>query len=359
MRKIAKNMVAKIWNTMRSDKIIYYKHFFPILWAQCLRKVATCNEKYPLAAREISPRWETKEGETIMSRHLIFWTDKELIDYCIEKLPDSLQFGGILPLFGRTERLNDYEFLLADKEVRVRAFEMIKQDLISAYGEVVLDIDIDDYNRNGICECRNKSKCQWCTTPKCGCSRRLICNICWTTFIEPARKVLHYIIEDHFHFHNLVDIWSGQRGMHMWLLDMRIIEWTNEQRKQFIYTLRHPECSPFGDHVYEKILLPLFLDNRVLRGRSMVASRAAVERELYPKLDHKVTESRSHLVGTLLGCHQASGFWRIPLPPHNGKHTFNPEIDSFCPSEVENLGNYLKRFMGPILRVFEGLDVGK
>lgn len=62
------------------------------------------------------------------------------------------------------------------------------------------------------------------------CQDANICGRCWV-FISAAVKVLDSAIRDQFGYTHLLWVYSGRRGIHLWISDKEAMELTDEERK--------------------------------------------------------------------------------------------------------------------------------
>ena len=95
------------------------------------------------------------------------------------------------------------------KTVRAGAFNPMLREL-------VFDIDMTDYDPVRTC-----------------CSNADICKKCWV-FIAAAVQVLDSAIRDEFGYQKLLWVYSGRRGIHLWISDKEAMELSDQQRKVLV-----------------------------------------------------------------------------------------------------------------------------
>ncbi|KAG5505403.1 hypothetical protein GH5_03423 [Leishmania sp. Ghana 2012 LV757] len=82
--------------------------------------------------------------------------------------------------------------------------------------EFVLDIDMSDYDNVRSC-----------------CSGKSICPYCWA-WVSCAAHVLRTVLRDDFGFKYILPVFSGRRGIHLWVCDRRARRMTNDERAALV-----------------------------------------------------------------------------------------------------------------------------
>jgi hypothetical protein len=265
------------------DRERFWKVLFPRAWRGALLRMATCDGRVPLSGCEIVPRWEKPDGRTIMRRTEVFAADDDVVEYAQREQPDTLQIGGKSSAFAGA---------------------------VAAY--FVLDVDVSDYNRAGCCPC-DRSSC---------------CNRCWDMFMVPARQVTEFLMRELMGFRFTFAVYSGARGFHQWVLDERVLGWTNEQRLSVVRRLRqYQRHEAWAQHIYRAILLPRW----TLHYPGVPATFDTVMGALYPRYDEQVSRA-DHLKKMPLLPHQRTR--NVSLPLHLDE-TFLPQVHAVRPGELD------------------------
>ncbi|EDR29967.1 DNA primase small subunit, putative [Entamoeba dispar SAW760] len=302
----------------------YYDKSFPV---ETFYKWITRNKKYS-DTRELS---FTMSDESYI-RYQHFKSNEELKRKLKEKVPIKFDIGAV------------FDKLL----IGVTNTPLLR--------EFIIDIDMDEYNDVRYC-----------------CQGTNICKKCWTLLVA-AVQVLNYILHEQFGFNHILNVFSGRRGIHIWVCDdiamemtdtlrMNIVQYlnlfeakhTNSQNESYIVI---PGRHSLFDDSYQ-ILEPLF--NKYLQDEQIFecserrsrfirliptskqsqcdekedltwdyvkkilsddpkALQRIVFTYLYPRLDINVSMKRNHLLKAPFCIHPATGNVCVPIP-------FNKIID--------------------------------
>ena len=267
----------------KSEKERYYKIFFPIV-CPVLVQMVTQNGKIPLQNVIIVPRY-TINGETVMGKWASFYSCEQLMAFGLEKMPDYFQLGGIFDM-------------VPTPDVR----EANKLGITSAKNPLVLDIDMNDYDRTDVCDCGTQAK---------------MCDQCYFTLLVPAQKFLKYILEKRYGFQKVLYVFSGKRGMHVWVLDDRVWSWTREQRQVFLDSI---SCDAFSIKNDTYIMNDIFNNNL----------------KLFPKFDEAVTVDPCHLKKLPLMMHQDTRNICILFPNLDSGFSFSMKLHCIRPNDMSD-----------------------
>ena len=78
--------------------------------------------------------------------------------------------------------------------------------------ELVFDIDMSDYD----------------TVRQC-CQGKKVCALCWQ-WMTVAARVIRHVVSRHFGFHQFLPVFSGRRGLHIWVCDAKARLLSDDQR---------------------------------------------------------------------------------------------------------------------------------
>jgi DNA primase catalytic subunit len=301
----------------------YYRELFvPI--SDHLVGLATLGGAQDIYLREIE---YTKGNGTRFDRNRRTAHAQGFRDILAREAPASVYLGGCFPESHRDSR----------KQLRALRNE------ISIKNYFVIDIDITDYHdvrAQGIC----------------GCGTHELCDVCWDAFMEPARRVLHFLLSEIMGFKSIVHVFSGRRGFHIWTLDRRVHDLTNPQRELLVnrfgairendahYATR--SCNFFRQEPayvgIVKILEPYFEKYFVNNPRFNLGTRYAEKkllmnpiefknmyefdmlRILMPRFDKNVTTDSTHLTRMPMSIHSKTGYivriipYHVPFIPSKG-----------------------------------------
>jgi DNA primase small subunit len=127
--------------------------------------------------------------------------------------------------------------------------------LITEQRELVFDIDMSDYDTLRSC-----------------CKGKQVCANCWT-WMSTAALILRDIMTNDFGFRHIVPVFSGRRGIHMWILDDAARRLTDEERSaivgyctvigekgaiNIVQELKQEKLHPTLIRVHDRIIAPRF-----------------------------------------------------------------------------------------------------
>ena len=241
----------------------YYGHFFPV---QEVGRFLKRHSQRPDKYREIGMRWLI-EGKVTWQRFNSFGKPEHMIADIQRRKPNAVYVG---PTYNTDPTLR---------------WVLGKERLHPVEQRLVFDVDLTDYDDLRTCECVAKT------------SGLRVCEKCWP-LAAIAVIVLRNLLRYKFGFHEFLCTFSGNKGVHCWVLDQQVLSYTDETRLNIseyfrpfmkgIYTHCVPlQLCPVLEQCYEQVVKPLF-EQHIL-GR-VISFRT----EHGQSLLHKVVQSHQH-----------------------------------------------------------------
>jgi DNA primase catalytic subunit len=192
--------------------------------------------------------------------------------------------------------------------------------------ELRVDVDLNDYKERRFCGCGEDKTC---------------CAMCWDVFICKVAVPILQKIAAQWGFKDTLFVASGNRGIHFWVRDERVMKWTKQQRELFLAILKDPPPNLFRE-IVEEIYWPVF-EKYILRLNKRCPSLTGAENAsnealwnhkkhemqphefeawswqcmhslLYVATDKEVTVTLTHKCKLPFSLHQTSGNCTVPLP---------------------------------------------
>ncbi|KAH0794730.1 DNA primase small subunit [Histomonas meleagridis] len=183
-----------------AEYLMYYQNYFPF---EKIREWISYNGQEPLDNRECS-----------------FWFDDQRFTRWnhIDQLPSLLSRTPPMP----PQRMEIGPVYTHPIQIRN---SIPSSDFHASHRELVFDIDADDFKEIKHC---------------CGDSE--ICEHCWL-FMECALKVLSKALKENFGFKNILYVFSGRRGVHLWVCDKNARELNEAVRRSIVRYLNLKEIT--------------------------------------------------------------------------------------------------------------------
>ena len=219
-------------------------------------------------------------GKGWLARNIFFNNLDALKAYCIRTNPLSVELGMTSP-----------RPPFPAHPLEVRTYVKKRKQAFILRKPLVFDWDID-----------HKIRTKW---GKCKCGERELCNMCWKAFGEPARVTLERALTYWLGYKNIMCIFSGRRGFHMWVLDSHSRTLSEEQRTSILHKITHPVM---GEDMYNdlySILEPHY--NEYHKGAPYQVM------DILYELDTLVTTQIGHLTGLPWFPNANNGVLRLPI----------------------------------------------
>lgn len=143
---------------------------------------------FNIAANNREIAYEYQSGA--YGRYLTFPTFKQFYDRLTSTVPNRFEIGAI------------YENVPKKIENLFGNGKPAGSSNTAIDKEFVFDIDMDDYDPYRTC-----------------CSGSQICDSCWAIFINCSIEILSTILYEYFNWNNFFFVYSGRRGLHLWVMD--------------------------------------------------------------------------------------------------------------------------------------------
>ena len=298
---------------------VYYRNFFP---KDEIKRWITYGKE------EIAPRREC--GFFMTNSQFMRWQNiNNFTHFSIEKDGRILERMEIGPIYSHdmTER------------------QLVGSDFHPEYKELIFDLDADDFK-----------------DIKCCCGDSEICPHCWP-YMHCAIEILTKVLRENFGFKHILVVFSGRRGIHIWVCDKVALSLKGDVRESIVRYLNlklladkkgFKECPLFNDVIEtcEKHFETICVEQHIFSNKK--TSRPAIEilgknifdkvaskiddidhkrilpflkkncgEENYkrlvicytfPRLDTNVTTGMVHLLKSPFSVHPKSGLISVPIP---------------------------------------------
>lgn len=216
---------------------------------EALVQFLTHGGKLPLETRELAFQWE---GGQRFSRFRSFASARELAEALARETPERIEVGAV------------YDRCEPSRSGRVLGREL------------VFDLDLPDYDSLRTCPCKGGPKSAYC-------------DGCWALLARSAR-LLDRMLEQEFGFERRLWVFSGQKGLHCWVLDDAAFSLDEQQREALCDRLtRSPDRRP-----------------------SLVQKSEPGE-WIVPRIDRKVTTQLTHLIKLPFCVHASTKNVSVPV----------------------------------------------
>ncbi|XP_074103830.1 DNA primase small subunit-like [Cotesia typhae] len=192
----------------------YYQLLFPV--EQIVQWLSYGND-LEQSCREYS--FVTVRNE--FSRYESFTSVKELRNQLINLSPARIDVG---PIWGQ------------------RPLWSVKQNTDPLKKELVFDIDLTDYDDVRIC-----------------CQEKNICVKCWK-YMVIACKIIHRSLLEDWAFKNILWVFSGRRGIHVWVCDPIALNFEDDERYMISNFFQVAIINSFGDSQFKLTTITSYIE---------------------------------------------------------------------------------------------------
>ncbi|KAI3644117.1 hypothetical protein MP228_010281 [Amoeboaphelidium protococcarum] len=175
---------------------MFYERLFPSEW---MLQWLSYGDPAILHNREWSYTLTGSSGEEIYVRYQSYMTHREFYADLCKKNPAKIDIGAVYSTKPKNKSMT-------------KSFKPVQR-------EFVIDIDMTDYDQVRSC-----------------CAGADICRKCWT-LMTVSIKVIDECLRSDFGFQCLLWVYSGRRGVHLWVADQRARVMNEESRRSVVQYL--------------------------------------------------------------------------------------------------------------------------
>eukprot|EP00796_Vickermania_ingenoplastis_P000183 gene183-98_t len=146
----------------------------------------------------------------VFTRYRSYTSASELRNELIRSFPEKIDVGAVY-------------------SIRPNLKQSVSQ-ICAVERELVFDIDMSDYDNVRSC-----------------CTGKRICGHCWQ-WMACAALVLKHLLEEDFGFNYILPVFSGRRGVHLWVCDKRARFMSDDERAAVVGTLRSDVVTDLANH---------------------------------------------------------------------------------------------------------------
>lgn len=238
----------------------------------------------------------------------------ELNDYLALYYNNNFPFESIYK-FMRSNPFREYAITICNSNTFVRALSFDSSDELSAYilkkvplkmdlgaiydikpetgagmtavsKELVFDVDLTDYKRT------------------C-CEGKTMCNEC-LKLIKCAAHIMNYVLTKCFGYKKILYVFSGGRGMHIWVCDEGAVKLSTRERRGIVDCISYENKELFNK---VKDLMTKYID--YFKDTEMQDEEKFYE--LFIKIDGNVTGDIKHLLKSPFAVHQTTKKISVPM----------------------------------------------